>query len=115
MVIVYTKGRRHWYSSFIHPTVGHCFVCFLVRGEWVSLDFTTEGLKIYRTENLPKGVFYQEAKSVKISAIPFMMPTCVGAVKKIIGIRNPFIITPWQLLRYIESKDYGQKPKEAKS
>lgn len=35
---------------------------------------------------------------------PFMLNNCVGLVKKIIGISDPFIITPYQLWRHLNVK-----------
>lgn len=32
---------------------------------------------------------------------PWMMFTCVEAVKRILGIHNRFIVTPWQLYRHL--------------
>jgi len=31
----------------------------------------------------------------------FMLNTCVGHIKQAIGIRNPFILTPYQLYKYL--------------
>ena len=36
----------------------------------------------------------------------FMLNTCVGHTKQILGIRNPFILTPYQLLKYMEKSKW---------
>lgn len=34
----------------------------------------------------------------------FMLNTCVGHTKQILGINNPFILTPYQLYRYLRNE-----------
>lgn len=34
---------------------------------------------------------------------PFMFATCVGAAKRMLGIRAPWVLTPYQLYRYLRS------------
>ena len=33
--------------------------------------------------------------------VPLVVSNCVGVVKTVLGIRKPFIITPYQLYRYL--------------
>lgn len=74
----------------------------------MSIDYTLDGLNVSVSNTIPKGVYYQHINIAKLSLMP-VFPTCVGMVKHIAGIKNPFILTPWQLLRSIEN---GRQSKE---
>ena len=40
-------------------------------------------------------------------ALPVMPATCVAAVKRLIGLRAPLVLTPWQLYRRIVGDTAG--------
>ena len=101
-VIVYTNTNDHPIRRILHPDINHCFVAHLDRGEWIITDYTNSGIDVYTSSSLPEGVYYQRVKTAQ-SCLPKFM-TCVGFVKALIGIENPFILTPWQLLKYIEKR-----------
>ena len=65
---------------------------------------TTKGLEMYTTDDVTqvvendiivKAVIRESRRSL------FMLNTCVGHTKKVLGISNPFILTPYQLYRYL--------------
>ena len=100
-VVIYRQSNDHWVSRFLHPDIRHCFLCVASRGQWIIIDYTLDGLMVDIVQALPKGVYYQEVSIDKLNLLP-VFPTCVGMVKHILGIKNPFILTPWQLLKRIE-------------
>lgn len=106
--IVYRSGNDHWISRFLHKDIKHCFVCFISRGYWVSVDYTLNGIIVDVSKSIPDGVYYQQVEVDNLRLLP-VFPTCVGMVKHIIGVKNPFILTPWQLLKRVEHGKQGKK------
>ena len=105
--IVYTNDNQHWSRRLFHE-VNHCFLCVADSGQWIVCDYTSRGLELFITKELPKGLYYQLIEIDSFSVVPFI-PTCVGYLKRIAGIYNPFILTPWQLLNYMRRKDESRK------
>jgi len=108
-VIVYTSDSTHWTANFLSDSVNHCFLCVIDRGRWVVYDLCRTGLKLYTVDSLPSGVYYQRVILKKKWVFP-IFPTCVGLVKQAIGLKNPFILTPLQLLKEVEN---GRRRKKA--
>lgn len=79
----------------------------------MSVDYTLDGISVTVSNNLPEGVYYQRVDIDRLRLWP-VFPTCVGMVKHIIGVKNPFILTPWQLLKSIDYGKQSQKTKENK-
>ena len=96
--IVYTNDNQHWSRGLLHE-VNHCFLCVADSGKWIVCDYTSRGLELFITNELPKGLYYQLIEIDSFSVVPFI-PTCVGYIKRIAGIYNPLVLTPWQLLKY---------------
>lgn len=87
----------------------------------IGMDYTREGFVLYTTDTS----FYATLKTLRddpqVNRIHFVnstldlpqtrckqglfgMFTCVKLVKTFLGIRNPFVITPYQLYNYLEKK-----------
>ncbi len=92
---------------------GHCSVFVQDNGAWVHFD-SSRGrprIEIYKEfetiDLLIKGL-----REVKIVALPckmtgkrfyspFVLGSCVELVKRVVGIKAPFVLTPYQLYSYI--------------
>ena len=109
--IVYTNDNQHWSRKLLHE-VNHCFLCVADNGQWIVNDYTSSGVSLYITNELPKGLYYQRIEVDSFSILPYV-PTCVGHIKRAAGIYNPLILTPWQLLNYMRRKD-GKVTKKRK-
>jgi hypothetical protein len=99
----------------------HCFVCLAHQGTWLRLDFQDgrPALELVCADSFDLASFYRAAgltvvvtdrgrgRTVPRSALqwPFMTASCVGAVKKVLGIGAPFVQTPFQLHRFLTSKN----------
>ena len=106
--VIFTSDNTRWFGRFLHKEVNHCLICVMDRGKWVVIDRTSDGLDVYVLDSLPEGVYCQEViinNPTTFKCSPF----CVGMVKCLIGVSNPLIITPWQLLKYLRKRN-GQKP-----
>ena len=102
--VVFTIDEGHWWSWILHPTIRHCYVIAPANGKWIVHSKTTKGLEMYTTDDVTqvvendiivKAVIRESRRSL------FMLNTCVGHTKKVLGISNPFILTPYQLYRYL--------------
>lgn len=110
MVIYLVFGKTkasHWWNRFIHKDYQHCF-CFFQHGEhWIRLDCSKEGV----VNCLDNPFDYIEShKVVKVVQKTgrrgiFNLSTCVALCKKAIGMRNPFVLTPYQLYKAVKKWD----------
>ena len=96
----------------------HCFVLLNDGQRWMSIDPLSPytDIQIYHhiesSFDLPdwlKSRGYKIAKS-KIDKnhkrpAPWMACTCVESIKRILGIHRRFILTPWQLYRYLNKNN----------
>ncbi len=58
-----------------------------------------EGLTIVEFAARPRGLL----------AWPWMFHNCVGAVKAVLGIRAPWVWTPWQLYRHLRKLNVKER------
>jgi len=94
----------------------HCFACVYTHGQWVFYDplahitclsicdgldsvdleywFWQQGCRVVRTSRHPE---------IRKKAPPALF-TCVEAVKRLLGVRGLFILTPWQLYRHLTTQ-----------
>jgi hypothetical protein len=93
----------------------HCFVCLAHQGNWLRLDFQDGRpvLEVVCADSFDLASFYRAAgltavatnrwprQTRRASPWPFMTASCVGAVKKVLGIGAPFVQTPFQLHRFL--------------
>lgn len=110
--IVYTNDNTHWSARFLNKNINHCFICIADRGKWVVLNKKKSGIEVFISDKLPKGVFYQKVYIDKLSLCN--QATCVGLVKCLVGMYNPFIFTPYQLYKYL-GENHGVQPKKTES
>ncbi len=108
------SGQSEWpWLRFLRPGFRHCFVILHDGARWLSLDPLLQHteLKAYDLPAdfdlpqwlrqrgnivLPAPVFRRHRKPA-----PFMLFTCVEAVKRVLGLHSWSIMTPWQLYRHL--------------
>lgn len=98
---------------FLKPGFRHCFVIINDGRNWVSLDPMANRFEV-TVHDQPAGFdFPQWLRSCGLTVIesqahnrnraaPLMPLTCVEAVKRVLGIHDRLILTPWQLYRHLE-------------
>ena len=67
-----------------------------------SLDIFTVDDKPFK---LDENVVVVKVKAKQTKQGLFMLNTCVSHTKQILGINNPFILTPWQLLKRLKHEE----------
>lgn len=99
----------------------HCFVILHDGEHWISLDplstYTEVTVHKLPSEfNLPLWLQSRGHTVVKTplrrthQIAPFMAFTCVEAVKRVIGLHKRFVMTPWQLYRYLREEKATASP-----
>jgi hypothetical protein len=69
------------------------------RGRWLIYGKTMHYVDLF-TIDRQMDIVKIDRKTARQSL--FMLNTCVGHVKQILGINRPFIWTPFQLYKYLE-------------
>jgi len=98
----------HWWSWMLHPEIKHCLVLFQVGEQWFGANKSREGFEILPVENVSdivKESIVIKSRLVKGKRSLLMLNTCVGYTKAFLGIGNPFILTPYQLYKYLRKRN----------
>jgi len=110
-VVVFTGRATLPWLRLLKPGFRHCFVLLRTRGNWLYYDpmahYTfASAIGAYPLLGLLR-VFRRRGCRLRL-ARPRMPPpraqawrpyTCVEAVKRVLGLREPWVLTPWQLYR----------------
>ncbi len=88
--------------KLLHKDISHCFVLFRDGKNWLMYDTTIDTVDICT----PSGVsgIISESVAIKVArkdteGSVFTLNTCVGSVKRFIGMRDKLIFTPYQLYK----------------
>ena len=115
--LVVFSGRTDFpWLRFLKPGFRHCFVAVKFDGCWVVIEplshrtdvavceFMTAGqlTNFYLSQGLK--VVLTRTKDPGPEPAPWRPFTCVEAVTRILGLRAPAVLTPWQLFRHIIKK-----------
>ena len=104
--------------KFLKDGFRHCFVLINDGQRWVSVDPLspyTEIMVYHHVSpsfDLPSWLENRGYKVVKASIerehkkqAPVMIFTCVEAIKRLLGLHNRFVFTPWQLYRALSNEN----------
>ena len=108
-VVVFHGRRTRLWRRLLKPGFRHCFVAVEHGGYWILFD-PQEGrpeLRVLAGADFDLAGFYRQCGYVAVETtvrdaaypLPVMPATCVAAVKRVIGLRAPWVLTPWQLCR----------------
>jgi len=115
LVIFSGRADLRW-LRLLRPGFRHCFVVLETPGGWISLNPMA-----HRTDlavlSVPTGYdlagWYRAQGLTVLETVPHLPPrrqapwrpySCVEAVKRVLGIHDGFVLTPWQLFRHLENK-----------
>lgn len=110
--VVFTSQVEIPWLRFLKPGFRHCYALINDGERWISYDplahYTDVRVHHVPPEfDLPKWMAERGHKVLRapVSRIrreaPWMIFTCVEAVKRVIGLHNRWIVTPWQLYRHL--------------
>lgn len=108
------KGGGLWLLRWLKPGFRHCFVILADDRRWVAIDPTSRFTDVAAFDradrpDLPDWLRAQGYTVVRaplrrdrVAVAPIRPFTCVEAVKRILGLRAPFALTPWALCRHLQ-------------
>ncbi len=112
-VVFSGQADRAW-LRFLKPGFRHCFVLLHDGRHWLSFDPLlnhSEVLVHYHLsddfdfpgwlENRGERIVPASLCRTRANPAPVTLFTCVEAVKRVLGLHNWFIFTPWQLYRHL--------------
>lgn len=111
--VVFSGEAALWWLRLLRPGFRHCLVVLDDGRHWVVIDPTaprTDVAVLERagTPDLPNRfrafgatVVPAVVRCGAIRPAPWAPFTCVEAVKRVLGLRAPFVLTPWQLHRHL--------------
>lgn len=103
--------------KLLKPGFRHCYVILNDGAHWVTMDPLSNYMdivvhKIPQDFDLPlwmktRGHVILPARIThKTKQAPWMIFTCVEAVKRVIGLHSRRILTPWQLYRHLNKHSH---------
>lgn len=110
--VVFCKNTDIWWLRFLKKGFRHCFLVLNDGCNWITYDPTSAftDIVVQKTPmdfDLPKW-FSQRGDFVVPTIIekqkkiaPLSIFTCVEGVKRVLGIHNLWILTPYQLYKYL--------------
>lgn len=115
-VAVFSGDAGIWWLRLLKPGFRHCFVAVEVQGGWVVVEPMSHYTMVthlslpagfdlagwYRT----RGLAAVEVRVVEPArrAMPWRPYSCVEAAKRVLGVRAGWVLTPWQLFRFLRNK-----------
>jgi len=116
--VVFSTHADLLWIHILKPGFRHCFVLINDGEGWLSLDPMLHhmDMKAHREVSndfdLPewlrgRGLTVIPAKLNRLKQVPapVELMTCVSIIKRILGIHNIFIITPYQLYKYLNKQE----------
>jgi len=115
--LFWSKSADKILDRFLKKDFGHVQICFSLKNDesvdnpWFAIHSTGRKFKIYQ---LTSAEFYEKTRgleSISVSsvtpefvkpAILPCLPTCVTLVKRLLNIKAWWVITPFQLYRYMK-------------
>lgn len=114
-VIFSGKADMPWLRC-LRPGFKHCFVLLRDGKRWISVDPMLNRMEVL-LQHVPSDFdmpdWLKERGNIIVPAAidrsktkpaPWRPFTCVEAVKRVLGIHNGWIFTPWQLYRYLKKE-----------
>lgn len=113
LVVFSGQADLRW-LRLLRPGFRHCFVVLETPDGWISLNpmaHRTDLAVLPVTDAGDLARWYRAHGLTVLETLPRLPPrrqapwrpfSCVEAVKRVLGIHDGFVLTPWQLFRYID-------------
>jgi hypothetical protein len=111
--VVFTGQTDLPWLKILKPGFRHCYVLMNDGERWLSIDPLSHYMDVTVHHTLPpsfdlplwleeRGHKVVKAPTARIKKeAPWMFFTCVEAVKRVLGLHERFIFTPWQLYKHL--------------
>ena len=113
--VVFSGQTEISWLRFLKPGFRHCYVLLNDGERWTSIDPLSHVTEISVHHHVPVDFDlpgWLEARGNRVvkapvcrdvtKAAPFMLFTCVEAVKRVLGVHKRSVFTPWQLYRHLK-------------
>ena len=113
--VVFSGQTEISWLKFLKPGFRHCYVLINDGERWTSIDPLSHVTEISVHHHVPYDFDFPgwlQSRGNRVvraplnrditKAAPFMLFTCVEAVKRVLGIHRRGIVTPWQLYRHLK-------------
>lgn len=112
-LVVFGGHADLWWLRLLKPGFRHCFVVLAGSGEWVVVDPLSHRTCVVLIPFCPEfdlAGWYRENGFMVVQTkvfspdrrvAPIRPYSCVESVKRILGIRAAWVLTPWQLFLYV--------------
>jgi len=113
--VVFSGQTDISWLRFLKPGFRHCYVLLNDGERWTSIDPLSHVTEVSVHHHVPADFDlpgWLESRGNRVvkapmrrditKAAPFMLFTCVEAVKRVIGVHSRGIVTPWQLYRHLK-------------
>ena len=113
-LVVFVDNRTRTILQPLRPGFRHCFAALRIGDGWIACDPLKDRIQLAlvpRPADFDLAAFYAgqghhvlvgctAGRAGRAPAIPSLL-TCVAIVKRILGVRAPTVVTPWQLYRHL--------------
>lgn len=112
-LVVFAGRAGVWWLRWLKPGFRHCFAAVDDGTAWLTVDPLLHRLEV-RASGFPSGfdlageyrrmnlvVLEIRPPHVALRCAPLGIFTCVETVKRLLGLRAPWVFTPWQLYRFL--------------
>lgn len=120
-LVVFSGYSDLKWLRWLRPGFRHCFVLLETGVGWVLINPLSNGTEVdiwpEDQEEALRAWFVQNGYEVidetvqplASKALPWSLYSCVEVVKRLLGLRDPRIVTPWQLYRFLKNEEKGKK------
>ena len=106
--VVFEDDEVRWWSFFLKKEIRHCYLIKPTGNDFIVYGKNSKGFDLFTVKDeksIIEGIYTIKSYIPKQCKRPlFMLNTCVGHTKQILGINNPFILTPYQLLKHLRKQ-----------
>jgi hypothetical protein len=111
--LIFEDDSKHWWSRLLKRGIRHCHIIKPSNGRFIVFGRSTQGADLFNVEDI-NDIIGSDFCIIGYNGKPkktglFMLNTCVGHCKQILGITNPFILTPYQLMKYVRRSNEKTK------
>jgi len=113
-LVVFGTDGNAWWSRLCRRDFSHCFIVVDDGRYWIALDGDRgrARLKVVAGSDYDLAAFYREQGLTVVETMvpdgppfwPLILATCVGIIKRLLVIRAPWVLTPYQLYRYLNKR-----------
>ena len=119
LVVFVNHADCRWLRG-LRPGFRHCFVALRDGVTWLSCDPLKDRIELSLLPVAPSfdlpGFYVKRGHTVLLGTTRPNLPrhplaiaplTCVTIAKRLLGVRAPWVLTPWQLCRLLQGQAHG--------